>query len=210
MPKTKMVIRNVDDCIDRFWDDKLFLPFDKQFALMQKCFPRLTVRNFFGTGVRYITAKMASCHHPDANGYVYAHSFVNKNAESHPFEYVDNQPDAAIDKIGSTINVKTRLTALKNEVRRIHPDMQFNYTIAIFPLARSGASAYLEEVIQNSLRSYHREGEYFESCLGVWNALLRWHLACFAFEDDGAYYEERRILPTVNEQRVGRKKAVSC
>lgn len=176
MSKEKAIINNVDDCIERFYDKNL----DTETGL-HLLFPKYKPNSFekIATQGRYITAKMAACFNSDAGGYVYAFNykdlnFINEN-KIRGDTYADYTEKWNLDKIGMSHDPKNRITGISVPFS----GLKYNHTIALFPVKRYGGAKALEEAILNSLEEYRSQGEWFISCLGVWQVLLRWHIACF-------------------------------
>lgn len=171
-----MIITNVDNCIERFYDNSL--DFNNQIYSLFPRISKLNDINQFGRYFRYITAKMASCFHPEAKGFVYAFNFKNKNQQFFPLEFAENVKELTLDKIGMSSKPNTRKNKSERELPFIN--LEYDHTIAMFPTKRYGGAKALEDAILLSMPDEdHQRGEWFHSSLGVWRTLLRWHLACF-------------------------------
>ncbi len=179
MAKLEAIVRNVDDCIDRFWGKEI----DKQYKdKVFSCFPKLQKMSKPRDSMwRYMTARMAACAHPDAEAFVYAFHYINPDIViPPPLSYVDDDDviGSALDKIGYSEDPKNRRKGLKPPL----PNLKFDHVIAMFPVARCGGALALENAVLGSMHSYHYNGEWHHSALGVWQCLVRWHIACFGFD----------------------------
>lgn len=177
MARTTVLINNVDNCIDRFYNNKL--DFD---AGMKQLFPKANfigpLNNFRFSAFRYVTAKMASCRHDNAEAYVYAFHFESSNVPH--AEWAADIKEISLDKIGMGGDPKTRRSKSGKELP--FPNLKYNHTLALFPVKRYGGALALEQAVLDSMpEEDHEKGEWFHSSLGVWKCLLRWHIACFGW-----------------------------
>lgn len=170
--KTILMIKNVDTVIDRFFDPNLDMD-----SGMKKLFPRMSGKPISDLLLKYITAKMSSCYHSEAEGFVYAFNFINKiKPLSECGSYAIEDREISLDKIGMSKNPNSR----KSNPKTPYPNLKYNHTLAIFPILRYGGAKALEEAIICSMSEEdHESGEWFHSSLGVWKSLVRWHVACF-------------------------------
>ncbi len=181
MAKSLFLVKNVDDCIDRFYDQNLDMKngFSELFPRATK--DRSIQETNFGHVFNYVTAKMAAVTHPDAKGFVYAFHFKLKDQKvpisSNEFDEEDEYD--SLDKIGMGKDPRTRMN--KSFYETPIPNLKYHHTLALFPTARYGGAKALEEAVLNSMHPEdHKIGEWFYGTIGVWKTLIRWHVACFS------------------------------
>jgi hypothetical protein len=183
------IIRNVDECIGRFWDRRLNNPLFVQ-SLVAETFPILESYILpisdprASRCLKYLAARMRR-ENPEASHHVYALCFQTPEPEeetSEQEEQTNEQPEGddwhMLDKVGVSVHYRTRRGSLPGAAPV--KGLVFAGVVALFPVQGEGAALHLEHAIHDSLpREDWLSGEWYASTFGIWKTLLRWHLACF-------------------------------